>query len=139
MIMQTTNQEARDEVVCRTEEVISAYSHAESHLYDEYKKLAADYSRLLHRLDKIIAISDKYQIDLKETSLKLNSALEHVNELKKIILPICMYCKKIRTDGNYWQQVEHYFHQHIDVMFSHGICPECLHEKRMAIHRKDPI
>jgi DNA-binding response OmpR family regulator len=41
------------------------------------------------------------------------------------LLPICSYCKKIRSDQNYWQQVEEYLSDHADVLFSHGICPEC--------------
>lgn len=41
------------------------------------------------------------------------------------ILPICMYCKKIRDDSSYWQQVDHYISGHSDVRFSHGICPSC--------------
>ena len=41
------------------------------------------------------------------------------------LLPICCYCKKIRDDHNYWQQVETYISAHSDTRFSHGICPEC--------------
>ncbi len=41
------------------------------------------------------------------------------------LLPICSYCKRIRSDQDYWQQVESYISQHSEVRFSHGICPEC--------------
>jgi PAS domain-containing protein len=41
------------------------------------------------------------------------------------IIPICMKCKKIRSDEQYWQNVDRYFHEHIGVDFSHGICPAC--------------
>jgi phosphoserine phosphatase RsbU/P len=41
------------------------------------------------------------------------------------LLPICCYCKNIRTDENYWEKVEHYFGQHTALQFSHGICPHC--------------
>jgi len=41
------------------------------------------------------------------------------------LLPICSYCKKIRDDQNYWQQVEVYVAEHSGAQFSHGICPEC--------------
>ena len=41
------------------------------------------------------------------------------------LLPICSYCKKIRDDRNYWQQVEGYISKHSEVQFSHGICPDC--------------
>jgi DNA-binding response OmpR family regulator len=41
------------------------------------------------------------------------------------IVPICAYCKKIRADKGYWQQVETYVSQRSEAKFSHGICPEC--------------
>lgn len=41
------------------------------------------------------------------------------------ILPICMYCKKIRNDQDYWQQIEAYISEHTGTDFSHGICPDC--------------
>jgi DNA-binding response OmpR family regulator len=47
-----------------------------------------------------------------------------IQELKSL-LPICMYCKKIRNDSDYWQDVEGYFHNHTGANFSHGVCPEC--------------
>jgi len=42
------------------------------------------------------------------------------------LLPICSYCKRIRTDTDYWEQVESYITEHTDARFSHGICPPCL-------------
>lgn len=41
-------------------------------------------------------------------------------------LPICGYCKKIRDDSNYWQQVESYFKEKQGTRFSHSICPDCM-------------
>ncbi len=54
--------------------------------------------------------------------------LEDITELDNLqrIIPICMHCKKIRNDAEYWEQVESYFNRHLDVRFSHGLCPECL-------------
>lgn len=42
------------------------------------------------------------------------------------LLPICAYCKRIRSDDDYWEEVESYITEHTDVRFSHGICPSCL-------------
>jgi len=58
--------------------------------------------------------------------------LAHVKQLKGL-LPICMFCKKIRNDENYWQQVEEYLIEHTEADFSHSICPECL-EKHYPKH-----
>jgi sigma-B regulation protein RsbU (phosphoserine phosphatase) len=41
------------------------------------------------------------------------------------LLPICSYCKRIRSDKNYWEQVDSYITEHTDAHFSHGICPPC--------------
>ena len=55
----------------------------------------------------------------------LERALAQVTDLQGL-LPICMYCKKIRTDSNYWQKVESYIAERSGATFSHGICPECV-------------
>lgn len=56
---------------------------------------------------------------------QLEEALKRVRQLQGL-LPICAYCKRIRDDRNYWNQVETYLADHTDVRFSHGICPACL-------------
>ena len=55
---------------------------------------------------------------------QLEEALSRVKQLQGL-LPICSYCKKIRNDRNYWQQVEGYISERSEAQFSHGICPEC--------------
>jgi hypothetical protein len=57
--------------------------------------------------------------------------LDDITELTQLrsLLPICSYCKKIRNDQSYWEQLEGYIHDHMDVDFSHSICPDCLQEK----------
>lgn len=64
------------------------------------------------------------QSKLAERVRDLEAALQQVKQLRGL-LPICMYCKKIRNDGDYWQQVETYITDHSEAEFSHGICPEC--------------
>src|SRR4051812_39200063 len=54
----------------------------------------------------------------------LELALANVKQLRGL-LPMCAYCKKIRVDDSYWQQLEGYLSDHSDAEFSHGICPEC--------------
>jgi len=64
------------------------------------------------------------QRGLADRVTELERALAHVTRLQGL-LPICMYCKKIRNDQNYWTQVETYFSDHSGARFSHSICPEC--------------
>lgn len=62
---------------------------------------------------------------LNNTVEKLQKALAEVKTLRGI-LPICSFCKKIRDDDGYWNQVEIYVKHRSDADFSHGICPECM-------------
>ena len=62
---------------------------------------------------------------LTRSVARLEKALREVKTLRGI-LPICSFCKKIRDDKGYWDQVEVYIHQHTEVDFSHGICPDCM-------------
>jgi sigma-B regulation protein RsbU (phosphoserine phosphatase) len=64
------------------------------------------------------------QEKLSEQVAELQAALSRVKQLTGL-LPICSYCKSVRTDQNYWERVDHYMTQHTDVQFSHGICPAC--------------
>jgi len=42
------------------------------------------------------------------------------------LLPICAWCKKVRHDAGYWEQIEQYISSHSKLEFTHGICPDCL-------------
>jgi phosphoserine phosphatase RsbU/P len=61
---------------------------------------------------------------LAERVTQLQAALSDVKQLHGL-LPICSYCKRIRGDDQYWQQVEGYIAEHSHAQFSHGICPTC--------------
>jgi phosphoserine phosphatase RsbU/P len=64
------------------------------------------------------------QQKLGERVAELQAALSNVKQLHGL-LPICSYCKRIRGDDQYWQQVEGYIAEHSHAQFSHGICPTC--------------
>lgn len=69
------------------------------------------------------------QLTISNTALadRVNQLEEALSKVKQLsgLLPICSYCKCIRTDQDYWQRVDHYLAEHADVQFSHGICPAC--------------
>lgn len=65
------------------------------------------------------------QGELASRVRELETALAEVQRLGKL-LPICCYCKKIRDDQNYWQEVEQYVSGRTGTEFTHGICPACL-------------
>lgn len=64
------------------------------------------------------------QVALAERIRELEDALAQIKTLQGL-LPICSYCKRIRTDGDYWQQLEGYISEHSGARFSHGVCPDC--------------
>jgi sigma-B regulation protein RsbU (phosphoserine phosphatase) len=55
----------------------------------------------------------------------LQAALDDVKKLRRL-LPICMYCKCVRDDQDYWRQIDEYIHTETGTDFSHGICPCCM-------------
>lgn len=58
---------------------------------------------------------------------KLETALAEVKVLRGII-PICSFCKKIRNDDGYYEQVGAYISRHSEADFSHTFCPDCFEE-----------
>ncbi len=96
---------------------------------DDYIVKRFDSAELRARVgvgERMIAL----QTELATRVDELEKALDNVKKLQGL-LPICSYCKKIRSDDDYWQEVETYFTEHSDTEFSHGICPHCF-EKLMG-------
>jgi len=90
---------------------------------DDYVVKPFDCGELRARVragERILALQEALSRQVTE----LEEALARVRQLEGI-LPICTYCKKIRDDGDYWQQVETYIARHSEARFSHGICPCC--------------
>lgn len=115
-----------DDALVRAGQVLADPAAPSLDLAREYALLAAEYRKQQRKLHKTLAISDTYQIRLKDTLKLLEDTTAKYRQLKDVALPICMYCKKVRADNNYWQKVETYFGTHADIMFSHGICPDCI-------------
>ena len=69
-------------------------------------------------------------LDLPELWTRLRVAeriLRYTTQVQQLeeMLPICSYCKKIRDDKNYWQQIEGYISERTGSDFSHSVCPDC--------------
>ncbi len=107
-------------------------------IFAEYVALASGYKKLIRKFQKTLVISDSYEAQHQDVSKKLEEVTYKYRQLKDVALPICMYCKKIRSDDDYWQQLEAFFLKHADIMFSHGICPDCFktYFKKMGEPRK---
>lgn len=75
-------------------------------------------------------------LDVSELWTRLRVAeriLRYTTQVRQLeeMLPICSYCKKIRDDQNYWQQLEGYISERTGSDFSHSVCPDCY--KRVVI------
>jgi CheY-like chemotaxis protein len=73
---------------------------------------------------KLLMRSISYSIERQKLLLQLEKTLKELKVLKGM-LPICSFCKKIRDDKGYWNQLEAYISDHSEAEFSHGMCPEC--------------
>jgi DNA-binding response OmpR family regulator len=51
--------------------------------------------------------------------------LQEENRELSGLIPICMHCKHVRDDQNYWQTIERFLHRHTEIKLSHGVCPKC--------------
>jgi sigma-B regulation protein RsbU (phosphoserine phosphatase) len=91
---------------------------------DDYIKKPFDWDELRARL-QIGSRTVNLQHTLASRVAELQDALAKVRKLSGL-LPICAYCKSIRNDQDYWQQIETFVGQHSDAQFSHGICPQCM-------------
>ena len=71
------------------------------------------------------------EIEVTERTKELNDKIQEfekaMTEIKQLqgILPMCVYCHKIRDDADYWQSVDSYIRTHTPAEISHGICPDC--------------
>lgn len=72
-----------------------------------------------------ISESKKVVQEREHLASELKDALVEIKILSGL-LPICSYCKKIRDDKGYWNQMESYISSRSNAVFSHCICPECL-------------
>lgn len=91
---------------------------------------------VLAEITRAITIALARHNDLMELR-RLNQELQHaLGEIKTLrgILPICSYCKKVRTNDGTWENVDLYLHRHTEADVSHGLCPECLKKHYPDMH-----
>ncbi len=103
---------------------------------DDYLTNPFEPAELLARLragERLIAL----QLELRGRVAELEAALAEVKQLQGL-LPICMDCKSIRDDQNYWHQLEHYIAARSGAAFTHSLCPKCF-RRRVAEFDTEPV
>ncbi len=91
---------------------------------DDYVTKPFDPEELRARINVGVRVF-KLQEKLADQVSELQRALSRVRQLQGL-LPICSYCKRVRSDQDYWEQIDTYVTEHSDAQFSHGICPNCM-------------
>ena len=61
---------------------------------------------------------------VSRTARQTKELSRRINQLEGI-LPICMFCKRIRDEHQNWHQLEGYITEHSSAQFSHGMCADC--------------
>ena len=103
-----------------------------------HKPFSADLVRL--RIKNHLAFSQERSLllqrstELQEANRALEATLARVKLLEGII-PICMYCYKIRDYNGAWNKMVEYITAHSEAQFSHGVCPDCAGEQRELIRK----
>lgn len=91
---------------------------------DDFIRKPCDPAELVARLrtgERIVELESGLLLRVREAE----ETLERLRQLKRL-LPICMYCKKVRDDETYWHEIDEYIHIHTGTDFSHGVCPSCV-------------
>lgn len=92
--------------------------------YEAVRKGAQDYLFKSELSSTAIIRSIRYAIERQRLTSDLSRALAHVKRLQGM-LPICSICKNVRDDQGYWNSIEAYIYEQLNVAFSHSICPDC--------------
>lgn len=99
-------------------------------VWEQGQGIYSESGQLLFLEGFIADISEQVAAEAEKENL-INQLQESFAQIKALqgIIPICMYCKEIRDDKGYWNQLEKYLSEHSDVQFSHCICEKCMDER----------
>jgi GAF domain-containing protein len=79
----------------------------------------------LQDLRTALRVRDDLERDLGKLVQDFQEAKVTIHALKRLI-PVCAWCKKVRDDRGYWEQVEAYITSSTGTDTTGAICPDCL-------------
>ncbi|HOC47034.1 MAG: response regulator [Syntrophorhabdaceae bacterium] len=81
----------------------------------------------IQAMERIKRAEDKLFQTQKEQTMVIEELRRAIEEIKTLrgLIPICAWCKRIRDDAGYWDELEVYLSKHSEAVFSHGLCPDC--------------
>ena len=74
------------------------------------------------------------RLRVAERILKYTAQIRQLQEM----IPICVYCRKVRDEHDYWDMVESYIQKETGSRFSHGACPQC-YDQEMERLQEDAL
>lgn len=92
----------------------------------ELSALADAYAALDRKFAKTLRISDSYQLQIREMASSLERMASKISQLQELTLPVCLQCRKIRIDDDYWRHVERFLIDNSEMLVSQALCPDCL-------------
>jgi PAS domain S-box-containing protein len=93
--------------------------------------------RVIAGIEVVRDVTERKRLEAEREKLiiDLREALAKIRTLKGLI-PVCAWCRKVRDDKGYWEELEHYIRDHTDADFTHGICPDCLKKNDPETYRE---
>ena len=113
--------------------IIMTGSRDHAMAFEAVQKGAQDYLFKGEPSSTAIIRTIRYAIERQRLTTELQMAMDHIKQLEGM-LPICSACKKIRDDMGHWNSIETYISNHSEIVFSHGICPDCAKKLYPEIH-----
>ena len=102
---------------------------SEKYLHEDNRKMMIHFFDMYSQLMKISnELRRNMEMEFEEKHDKLTNKVQKAQEeiiTLSGILPFCSFCKRIRNDKGYWEQVDVYIRKHSKADISHSICPEC--------------
>lgn len=71
----------------------------------------------------------RMRLSVAERILRYTAEIRQLREM----IPICVYCRKVRDEHDYWEKVETYIQNETGSRFSHGACPDCFEAEMRQI------
>ena len=83
----------------------------------------------------VVAGLSRLKLSHEEQTRVTRELRESIDKIKILsgLIPICAWCKKVRNEEGYWQQVEAYISENSEATFTHGICQECKEMELQAL------
>jgi PAS domain S-box-containing protein len=105
----------------------------------ELVEVSLSISPVRNSVGKIVGVSTIARdiAERKQAERERERLLSQVKTLSGLF-PICAYCKKIRDDKGYWNQIESYLRDHSSASFTHSICPDCAKHNYADFYRDEP-